>query len=78
MEVVKLQPRYYTVKQIQQLENCGRDKAYEIAKKLPHETRGRALYVFSEDYDNYYKNKRKNVINGQQNSNVYELQKFRY
>lgn len=78
MEVVKLQPRYYTVKQIQQLENCGRDKAYEIAKELPHETRGRALYVFYEDYDNYYKDKRKKALNGQQNSNVYELQKFRY
>lgn len=40
MERVKLQSRYYTVKQIQQIENCGRDRAYEIAKRLPHEIRG--------------------------------------
>lgn len=80
MEEVKT--RYYTVKQVQQLENCGRDKAYEIAKQLPHETRGKKIYVFSEDYDKYYQEKRekaksKNPLSqSHQYSNVYSIRKF--
>ena len=76
MEKVKLQPRYYTVEQIKELENCGRDKAYEIAKKLPHEIRGKQYYVFSEDYEDYYREKRQKVLDNNALNNVYELQKF--
>lgn len=76
MEKVKLQPRYYTVEQIKELENCGRDKAYAIAKKLPHEIRGKQYYVFSEDYEDYYREKRQKVLDNNALNNVYELQKF--
>lgn len=80
MEDLKLKPRYYGVKQIKELENCGRDRAYEIAKQLPHEKRGRAIYVFAEDYDCYYNDKRQRVLNNNQTikqENVYQIQKFR-
>jgi len=62
MEDVK--PRYYTVKQIQKLENCGRDKAYELVKQLPHEVRGKEFMVFSEEYEKYYQEKRKKALEG--------------
>lgn len=74
MEEIKT--RYYSVKQIKQLENCGKDKAYEIAKQLPHETRGKGIYVFSEDYDKYYQEKRQMIINNKSKTNVYEIRKF--
>lgn len=74
MEEVKT--RYYSVKQIKQLENCGKDKAYEIAKQLPHEIRGRSIYVFSEDYDKYYQEKRQLIVSSKQNSKVYQIRKF--
>lgn len=35
MEIIK--SRYYTVKDIKALEGCGKDAAYELANKLPHE-----------------------------------------
>lgn len=71
---------YYTVKEIKVKENCGRDRAYEIAKMLPHEKRGRDIYVFAEDYENYYKSKRKEALERSSNSipknNVYQIKKF--
>ena len=48
MEEVK--SRYYTVQQIKKLEGCGKDKAYEIANELPHEKRGKQIFVFAEVY----------------------------
>lgn len=60
MENIK--SRYYTVKQIQKLENCGRDKAYELVKLLPHEVRGRELMVFAEEYEKYYQEKRTRAL----------------
>ncbi len=80
MQDLKLKPRYYGVKQIQELENCGRDRAYALAKELPHEKRGKAYYVFAEDYDNYYNEKRQMVLNNSQSEkqdNLYQIQKFR-
>ena len=41
----EIRSRYYTVQQIKKLEGCGKDKAYEIASELPHETRGRQIFV---------------------------------
>ena len=60
MEEIK--SRYYTVQQIKRLEGCGKDKAYEIANELPHEKRGKQIFVFAEDYDNYYHQKREIFI----------------
>lgn len=73
-----LKPKYYSVKQIRILENCGRDKAYEIAKQLPHEKRGRDIYVFAEDYDRYYQEKRQKSLNKAEvkNNNVFQIRKF--
>lgn len=79
MEEIK--SRYYTVQQIKQLEGCGKDKAYEIANELPHENRGKKIYVFAEDYDNYYQQKRekaleeKGILNNKK-SNIYQIRKF--
>lgn len=79
MEEIK--SRYYTVQQIKKLEGCGKDKAYEIADKLPHEKRGRRIFVFAEDYDNYYQQKREKALEEQglvqnKNSNIYQIRKF--
>ena len=57
------------------------DKAYEIASELPHETRGRQIFVFAEDYDNYYQQKRKKALEEsnfvkKQSSNIYQIRKF--
>ena len=78
MQQTLIKPRYYTVKEIKELEHCGRDKAYKIANELPHEKRGRDIYVFAEDYENYYEQKRKKAkeqtvipIN-----NVYQIKKL--
>ena len=72
----ELKSRYYTVQQIKKL-----DKAYEIASELPHETRGRQIFVFAEDYDNYYQQKRKKALEEsnfvkKQSSNIYQIRKF--
>ena len=79
MEAVKC--RYYKVQQIKELEQCGRDEAYRIAQSLPHEVRGRKIFVFAEDYDNYYKQKREKAlekieINKQRINNIYQIRKF--
>ena len=58
----EIKPRYYTVTDIKKLENCGKDNAYAIAKELPHEKRGRNIYVFSEDYEKYYQEKRQKAL----------------
>ena len=60
------------------MENCGRDKAYDIAKQLPHEKRGRDIYVFAEDYENYYKEKRQKCLNKSEIkiNNVFQIRKF--
>lgn len=75
-----LQPMYYTVNEIKLLEHCGRDKAYEIAKSLPHEKRGRDIYVFREDYDRRYEEKRKKALENQKTSQnktkVFQIRKF--
>ena len=78
---MEIQSRYYTVKQIQQLECCGRDEAYKIANSLPHENRGKKIYVFSEDYNNYYQEKRNKAlaekgITNEIKTNIYQIRKF--
>lgn len=76
-----IRPRYYTVQQIKKLEGCGKDKAYEIANELPHEKRGKQIFVFAEDYDSYYQKKREKALEQQgliQNEkyNIYQVRKF--
>lgn len=81
MEEIK--SRYYTVQQIKRLEGCGKDKAYELANELPHEKRGKQIFVFAEDYDNYYQQKRQKALEEQgqgltqkKNTNIYQIKKF--
>lgn len=76
MEQVK--SRYYTVQQIKLLEGCGKDKAYEIANSLPHEKRGKQIFVFAEDYDTYYQEKREKALHCVKNetSKIYQIKKF--
>ncbi len=77
-----LKPRYYSVNQIKQMENSGRDYAYDLAKKLPHEKRGNTLYVFAEEYDRYYEMKKEKAINNAKENNevksakVYQIRKI--
>ena len=67
---------------IKKLENCGRDKAYEIASNLPHEKRGRQIFVFAEDYEKYYEQKRELALRERENcekkelNNIYQIKKF--
>lgn len=79
--VEEIKSRYYTVQQIKKLEGCGKDKAYDIANKLPHEIRGKQIFVFAEDYDNYYQQKRQKALEEQgliqkKKSNIYQIRKF--
>lgn len=77
----KVKSRYYTVQQIKQLEGCGKDKAYEIANELPHEKRGKQIFVFAEDYDIYYQQKRERALQErkqilERKDNVYQIRRF--
>lgn len=76
MEEIK--SRYYTVQQIKKMEGCGKDKAYEIANELPHEKRGKQIFVFAEDYDIYYNSKREKALRERKSSqsNIYQIKKF--
>lgn len=69
-----IKPRYYTVKEIKELEHCGKDRAYKIAKELPHEKRGRDIYVFAEDYEKYYQEKREKAnLKVEPNTNIFRI-----
>lgn len=78
----EVKKRYYTVQDIKKLESCGRDKAYEIASNLPHEKRGRQIFVFAEDYEKYYEQKRELALRERENcekkelNNIYQIKKF--
>lgn len=64
-EIEMIKPRYYTILQIQQLEGCGRDRAYEIAHMLPHEIRGekkRKIFVLAEAYEEYFQKNRERIL----------------
>lgn len=79
--IENVKSRYYTVKQIQQLECCGKDEAYELAKKLTHERRGKnQIFVFSEAYDEYYENKKRQAMqsktNKTENNNIYAIRRL--
>ncbi len=76
MQECQIKPRYYTVKEIKQLEHCGKDKAYQIAKELPHEKRGRDIYVFAEDYEKYYEQKRESAQKNNNVNNLYMIRKL--
>lgn len=57
----------------------GRDKAYEIAKQLEHEKRGRDIFVFADSYEEYFRQKRdkaKSQIDERTKSNIYQIRKF--
>ena len=81
-KVDEVKKRYYTVSEIKKLESCGRDKAYEIASNLPHETRGRQMFVFADEYEKYYEQKKAKAIRERKNlpdkevNNVYQIKKF--
>lgn len=80
-KIEKVRSRYYTVKQIQQLECCGKDKAYELAKRLAHEIREKnQIFVFSEAYDEYYENKKKQAMQNkddkQNSNNIYAIRRL--
>lgn len=59
----------------------GKDKAYEIANSLAHEKRGKQIFVFAEDYDIYYQQKREKALQEQKSenkktSNVYQIRRL--
>ena len=70
---------FYTVEQIKQLENCGRDCAYNIARSLPHKKRGIKILVLKEAYDEYHEKDKQEILskfNTNKRTNVYQLKKF--
>lgn len=78
-ERAMIKPRYYSVKDIKILEHCGKDKAYAIAKSLPHEKRGKVILVFAEDYEKDYELRRKKALekmNNADSNNIYQFKRI--
>ncbi len=76
---VAIKPKFYSVKDIKLLEHCGRDAAYAIAKRLPHEKRGKDILVFAEDYDKDYEMRREIALqkmNNVENNNIYKFKRI--
>lgn len=74
-----VEPLVYTVEDIKVLRRCGRDKAYAIAKKLPHYIEGNQILVFKKDFDEDFENIRKEILEKQENkskNNVFKIRKF--
>lgn len=69
-----METRYMTVKDIKEAESCGRDQAYQIAAQLPHERRGKIIFVFKEDYEKYYQEKRQKALGKAQK--IYQFDSF--
>lgn len=73
-----VEPLVYTVEDIQILRRCGRDKAYAIARSLPHYTDGKKILVFKEDFDEDFKKIRNEVLEkGEQKtkSKLYQIKR---
>lgn len=76
---IAIKPKFYSVKDIKLLEHCGRDAAYAIARRLPHERRGRDILVFAEDYEEDYRSRREvalQKINNLENNNIYKFKRI--
>lgn len=73
-----METRYYTVEQIRELENCGRDKAYELANQLPHKNDGKRILVLKEAYEKYYQKQKEEIINkfNYEKCKVFQIRKF--
>lgn len=74
-----VEPLVYTIEDIKILRRCGRDKAYAIAKKLPHYIDGKQILVFKKDFDEEFEKIRKEALGKQENkskNNVYQIRKF--
>ena len=76
-----MESRYYTVEQIKELENCGRDRAYELAKSLPHKNDGKKILVLKEAYEEHYEKEKEIILNNFNNETikkqkVYQIKKF--
>lgn len=76
-----METRYYTVEQIKELENCGRDRAYELARKLPHKNNGKKILVLKEAYEEYYQKEKESILNNFNNETkekqkVYQIKRF--
>lgn len=74
-----MNPNYYTVEQIKELENCGRDLAYSIARKLPHKTIGKKILVLKEAYEEYHEKEKQDILKGfntNGTNNVYQIRRF--
>lgn len=76
-----METRYYTVEQIKELENCGRDRAYAIARKLPHKSNGKKILVLKEAYEEYYQKEKEKILydfnnETKEKQKVYQIKKF--
>lgn len=75
-----METRFYSVEQIRELENCGRDRAYELARKLPHKTIGKKILVLKEAYEEHYQKEKENILKGfnleSNKHNVYQIQRL--
>ena len=75
-----METRYYTVEQIKELENCGRDKAYELARQLPHKNNGKKILVLKEAYEEHYQKEKERILDffdkKINKNNIYQIKKF--
>ena len=77
---MQIEPLVYSVEDIQILRNCGRDKAYAIAKRLPHYIDGKKILVFRKDHDEDFERMRQQAIEKQgcvgRSNNLFQIRKF--
>lgn len=66
---MSIEPLVYSVDDIKILRKCGRDKAYEIAKSLPHFREEKKILVFRKDFEEYIEGIRQETIKRQENAN---------
>jgi len=75
-----IETNYYTVQQIKILENCGKDRAYALARKLPHKLEGNKILVLKEAYEEHYQKEKEEILNNFNNknekNNIYQIKKF--
>lgn len=74
-----MESRYYTIDDIKTLEHCGKDKAYNLAKELPHKFDGKKILVLKEAYEEHYQKEKEKILNNFNkniNENIYMIRKF--
>ena len=75
---MQVEPLVYTIQDIKILRRCGKDKAYKIAKSLPHYIEGNQTLVFKKDFDEDFERIRKQAMSKEIEENqIYRIRKLK-